>query len=442
MGSIILIHLLVLTWLPFGPYPELFIYSYLTEQGLIPYTQILDQHFPGLMLSPINFFTLGFDDIASMRIMHLGLILINHILIYLTANILFRSQRKALLSNLIYILYQPFFEGYILWIENLVTPLLLAAFYFAIKKGSKNNLLCSGLLLGLTLLFKQVVVPMIAAIIIYLYLTKKDWIRFTIATAATSSLILIMSVYYQNFPDLFYWTATFNLTTFAEMGRKYPTVGNLLKSLPIFGFALISIILSLFKKRSTKIDWLVLFFFGSLVFVYARFDYVHLQPALAFAALAAPLGILMLKNVYQIAIITLFTVLAIYLTIPVARFYEGRDNLYFGEHEQLLAAKVTDLTQEGDRIFAMATTPHLYYLTNTLPPGDIFVFHFPWFMIEAEDRILDGIKKDEPKVIARDMNATTSGMNLVSYMPKINKYVEENYQTIDMVGETEIMIRK
>ncbi len=59
---IILIHIFITFKLIFFPYPELFIYPYLTNHGLLPYKQILDQHFPGLMFLPINFNNLGKNE--------------------------------------------------------------------------------------------------------------------------------------------------------------------------------------------------------------------------------------------------------------------------------------------------------------------------------------------------------------------------------------------
>ena len=116
--------------------------------------------------------------------------------------------------------------------------------------------------------------------------------------------------------------------------------------------------------------------------------------------------------------------------------------LFFGEFEEKLSAEVLKYVKQGDSIFAMGTTPHLYQLTNTLPPGGIFVFQFPWFMVEAEERILAGIIDDPPKVVVRDKNATTGGKNLISYMQNIDRHVEDNYKTIEMIDGVEIMIQK
>jgi DNA polymerase II large subunit len=63
-------------------------------------------------------------------------------------------------------------------------------------------------------------------------------------------------------------------------------------------------------------------------------------------------------------------------------------------------------------------------------------------MKEAEEEILEGITKDPPKVVVRDRNASVAGINLVSYMSEINSYIENDYEVVDTIESTEILIRK
>src|SRR3989338_3479932 len=68
LGLILLTHILILSKLIYFPYPELFIYPYLTNHGLKPYSQIIDQHFPGLMFLPLNLDNLGMTTPEIARI--------------------------------------------------------------------------------------------------------------------------------------------------------------------------------------------------------------------------------------------------------------------------------------------------------------------------------------------------------------------------------------
>ena len=82
-----------------------------------------------------------------------------------------------------------------------------------------------------------------------------------------------------------------------------------------------------------------------------------------------------------------------------------------------------------------------YYLTKTRPPGNVFVFQFPWFMVEAEEKILQGIITDPPEIIVRDKNAEVENMNLVKYMPKIKAHIDRYYKVVDKIDGTEIMVK-
>ncbi|KKQ25258.1 MAG: hypothetical protein US39_C0009G0001, partial [Microgenomates group bacterium GW2011_GWC1_37_12b] len=66
---------------------------------------------------------------------------------------------------------------------------------------------------------------------------------------------------------------------------------------------------------------------------------------------------------------------------------------------------------------------------------------FPWFMKIAEEKVYYGLVNDPPAVVIRDKNAQVSGMNLVKNMPKISDYVNKYYKTVEVVGDTELMVR-
>jgi len=109
LAIVIVIHIFALSKLIFFPYPEFFIHPYLTANGLIPYKQILDQHFPGLMFFPINFASLGMHTAQAARVWSWGIVALEHLLIYVCARKLFKSSTRALLSNLLFLAWHPFF---------------------------------------------------------------------------------------------------------------------------------------------------------------------------------------------------------------------------------------------------------------------------------------------------------------------------------------------
>lgn len=443
---IIGVHLCLLSRLIFFPYPELFVYSYLTQKGLLPYAQILDQHFPGLMFFPVNLASLGMATPQAARMWHLGTVFVTQILLFVVAKKLFKSEKWALLASLLYLLWQPFFEGYVLWIDTFVAPLLLASFIFLVNwiaRKNKKELFWVGIFLGASLLFKQVVMPLIILIVFFVWKnikSTKELLPLLVGTSVFPVFLLLYIVKINVWNDFIYWTLTFNLTTFSEMGRKYPDFSGIIRSTLLFGSSLFSCLYMLIKKRDEYLVILGLFLVGSLAFAYARFDFVHLQPAIPFAVLIL---VVFLKNIKLKSItLALYLLMAFVFLIPFYKAHFGSRVLFFGEYEYTISEKVKELTDPNDSVFAMATFSHLYQMTDTMPPGNVFVFQFPWFMIEAKDRVFSGIISDPPKVVVRDKNATTGGQNLVSYMGKIGKYVEDNYIVIEEIYGTEIMIPK
>lgn len=440
---VIATHILLLSQIVFFPYPEIFIYTYLTKSGLLPYAHILDQHFPGILFFPINFATLGIDTVTEMQVVSWLFLAANHILLFLLARKLFKSDKKALLCNILYVVWQPFLEGYVFWIDNMVVPFLLAGVYSLYDtKGkiitSPKQHFIAGFLFGIALVFKQVIAPLGLVVGAILFLKNRSFKTTLFYFLGFSFAPLLMVLYFFKigvWNDFFYWTYTFNVTVFAEMGRKFATRGELVRILPLFGFGFLSFIFR--KNASFWLLWLIFIF--SLVFAYARFDFVHLQPALPFAILFTLY--IFTRNVpfkLPLALIYLFSLF--YLLVPFYKVSWHKSSPFYGSFEKKLVAETRMYADEGDTIFVMGTSPHLYYLTKTLPPGKLFVFQFPWFSLVAEDRVLEGIKKDPPKVIFLDPTATTSGINLVSYMPKIEKYVNENYREAGKIDSTYILI--
>lgn len=435
--SIILANVLILSKLNFLPYPELFVYPYLTNHGLIPYRDILDQHFPGLMFFPINLGTLGMTTPEIARLWQYGIVIVTHLILYLVAKRFLGM--KAILANIFFALWQPFFEGWVVWIDSFLPIFTLSALYFL--KGKKY--FWTGIFLGFALLFKQVLIPLIALVGIYLLFKERKFT--TLATFGLGVLIpTSFLIFYVNnldiWKDFVFWTITFNTTTFAQMGRKYGTLSEWGRVMGVYGFSLFA-----FLDKKIKEDTLLtgLFLVGSLASIYARFDFVHLQPSLPYVALLSAISISwLIKRKYLKALIAIYALASIFLLSQFYRGHPGDKIFFFGATEKKITTKIQELSKPDEKIFALGTLPHIYQLADRLPSGNIFVFQFPWFMIEAEDKILSGIVNDPPRVVIRDLEAEVEGQKLISYMPKINAYVNENYKVVDKVEGIEIMINK
>lgn len=441
-------HIALLSQIIFFPYPELFIYPYLTKAGLIPYKQIFDQHFPGIMFFPVNLATLGMDTPMDARFWQYGSVITSHIIIFLIGRKLFKSNFLTILGNLLYLLWQPFFEGYVLWIETFVTPILMISFYLFLVKR-KDSFFYSGFFLGLALLFKQVVGPLVVMLTVYLFFVsneRKNIYAFVFGATVPVFFLIIWVSYLGIWLEFIYWTVTFNLTTFAEMGRKLPDFPSIVRSFLVFGVATLMTLISFVRakflgKRNKTLELLFIFFVGTLVFAFARWDYIHLQPTLPFSIFLILLAIRRLDRRRLVLISVMYLFFALLLLIPFYKASYGKRVLFYGDTEMQISDEVGKYADIGESVFAFGTFPHLYQMTNTLPPLKVFVFQFPWFMVQAEDIIYRGIIIDPPKVVVRDKEAEVAGVNLVSFMPKINNYIERYYRVVGVINGSEIMIK-
>ncbi len=439
LGLILLLHILILTKLIFFPYPELFIYPYLTNHGLLPYKQIIDQHFPGLMFLPINFDNLGMTNPDIARVWLIVTVLITHLFLFVISRKILKSSYKALLVNLLYLIWQPFFEGWVLWIDSFLPLILLPAFYFLYNR----KFFISGVLLGLAVVFKQVMIPLAIILLFYVWWESREFKKtrnFFVGLIIPIFLMIIYLISIGVFNDFFYWTIIFNLTIFAKFGRgEGADLAHLSRVILVFGSAFLAV--RKMKERSVQI--LIIFLIGSLIGLTTRFDFVHFQPALPFAILATVLGIVFIKNKkIMVGIILIYLLITGWWQITFYKGYIGDKIFFFDQPTYQVAGKIMQYTKPGDKIFVFGAVPHLYQMTKTLPAGDIFVFQFPWFYQVAQDRILAGIKQDKPDIVVVDKTVKIEGIAITEFGRNIYKYLMENYEKIDNVGNTEILKRK
>lgn len=155
---IVFLHGLLLKCLIFFPYPEIFVYPYLAKNGFLPYKNILDQHFPSLLMMSFNFRDLGITTPESARIYLIGSVILSHIFIYAISQFVIPNAKIRLIPNFMFLIFQPLFDGYTFWIDSFLAPILLASFYFLLrvfKKKDSSALFMAGLFLGLSVFLNR-----------------------------------------------------------------------------------------------------------------------------------------------------------------------------------------------------------------------------------------------------------------------------------------------
>lgn len=436
---IIITHVFIFTKLIYFPYPELFVYPYLTNHGLKPYRQIIDQHFPGLMFLPINFDNLGMNNEVTAKLWSVVIIILTQLLLFFISSKIFKSSKKSLLVNFLYLIWQPFFEGWVLWIDSLLPLILLSVFYTLYIR----RIFLTGLLLGMGIVFKQVLIPLSGLVLIYLIWEIREIRVIKRYLFGLSLPIVLMIIYLFSIgvlKDFWYWTIVFNLTIYARTGTTFPSsIGFTTRILLVYAGSLSA----MFIKDKRLVYILFIFLLGSLVGVFDRANFVHFQPSLPFAILGTSLGIYQLykKNIFKILMMIYLLIAIWWLSI----FYKGhisKEVFFFDEQTKLIANKIKQYTKSDEKIFVFGAAPHLYQMADRLPAGNIFVFQFPWFLKVSKDRILEGIKKDKPNIVISDRTIEIAGQKITNFASDIDQYIQENYQVIDYIGTTTIMRRQ
>lgn len=450
LACLVLFHLFILSRLDFFPYPEIFIYPYLVDKaGLVAYSQIFDQHFPGLLLTAFNFRDFGVVDPASARIFYFVVLVLVHAFLFLISRRILKSAFYALASNVIFVFLHPLFDGHIFWIDSIIPLVLLTSFYFCIKVFDRRAnkalfVFASGVLAGLAILFKQtyIVLPLLVIIWMHLYsrVSKKLVMAYVAGVGVPIAALLSWVLVHGLWSEFYYWTFLFNFSIYPSMARKLPSLYEAIRVLVYF----LPVIFGLIFLKEKRYYLLVLFTIVGVIGALTRFEFIHFQPSLPFVVIAL-VALFKERRLFEGAKIALLLFLAASTLVWSWKYYLGNwgDRTYFfGQSEKRVVNKVKDLTRSSEKIFVLGAQPTIYLLSERFPSGGLFSVNVPWNMVVVEDIILKGLKTDPPYVVVRNRSATLDGELVVDYMRDIDEFISSEYEAIDVIEGNEIMVRK
>lgn len=447
--SVILIHIFLITKLIFLPYVEFFIYPYLINNGFKPYSEIIDQHFPGLMLLPINFATLGVTSPQEARVLLILTIVVMHFLLYLIARNILGNTKKVLFVNILFLILQPFLEGWILWIDTIQPVFLLSAFFFAYKIIVKENynlkyIFLFGLSLSLSVLIKQTVLPLFGIFLLYFIVKKINYYLLFFFNIGFLIPILLVFIYIWSInavSDFFFWNILFNLTTYTkEATKSIIPLDHVIRIGVIYGVGL----LFLTKITQKKLKYLLLvFIFGNLIGSITRFEFVHFQPSLPFLILGTVIGVLesWKSNIFRVLLLIYILIMFYWLKT----FFFGHISnsvILYDENIYHISEKVQKYVKPKDEIFIFGASPYIYQLTQTIPVGRYFSFQLPWYAPFIESKIIEKIKISDPNIIVSDDSVEVEGFKIKNYLHDLYQYIEKNYQKVDEVGSIKILMKR
>lgn len=448
---IITVHSFILTKLIFFPYPELFILPYLTNKGLLPYKEIWDNHFPGPFFLPVNLGTLGLVNELSAKYWQLGLMAISHLLIFYLTRLVTKSTKVSILANILFLIWHPFLGGWVLWIDSFLGIFYLVTFIFFYKFLTEKrnrffNIFLTGLFLSIAFLFKQTALPIVFALFLFLLFYSKSpkLIFFFILGFLPLNILTLGYFWYLGILKEFWnWTILYHLSESVRMAYKSPEISELLKICFIYSPLLF---ICKLKEKKTAL-FFVIFIVGALLGYPDRFDTIHLQPSLPFIAILSAILFFTIKNqknsfIPLKFIVVLYLIFTLKLLTSFYPKYISSDIWYFDKQTFQLSNQVQQLTKPGEEILLYGPVPLIYVFSNTIPAGRVFTLVFPWTINAVEDKYLNYLIKNPPLYIVRDWTFTVDSKPIAQFAPKINKFINANYETVKTIDNTEFMRKK
>ena len=454
---LLLVHLVILSRLTFTAWPEMLFYPYLFLNGFSFYKDFIMPYPPALPLFLSGIYSLFGVTPEVLKIPAWILILSTDILLFLILTKVLKSGFLALPFLAIYILLQSFFDGNMLWFDFATTAPLLAALFFILKwleSGKTKELFWVGFFLALAILIKQT-----AGIYLLGFLAVFMWIRGIRGICLPATLrvarragglrgrreipALAGGVLMVGIPLVFYLTVTggflhfFNWVLFyplTEWSRFPGYVDFLVPKRYILAAALflspIAFILFNFKILKEKSFLLSLIFLvASLIAVYPRFSFFHLQPAVAFTVISFAVLFASLPKKLRIFHLLLIATTSFFVVKIILPLNQGEPIRFYGENDKRLAGDISVFAGTDRKIFLLGLDSSLYVFSGTLPPKN-WSDNFGWYLEipGVQEWVLEGLESGRPDKILWRVPATGLWFEPGVYQPeKIVNYLKTNY---------------
>lgn len=439
------VHFFLLANLRFTAWPEMLSYPYLLNNGFALYGDMIHPYPPVLTGLLSHWYSWFGYSLTSLKVITWAIILINDLLIYHLLKLITNSFRYSIVGLASYVFIQPFLEGNMLWFDLAIVPLVLAGLYFGlrifafkdknIKAREKHSLILAGYFFVLATLVKQTAGIFLLAYGLFILLKRgklKDIVYISIAPLVIGAVLFFKLFASGSLGHFINWTFIYPMTKwslfpgYVQMsltGREWFVVVLLL--IPI----LIGVISQ--KKRIQKESYvfpMVLFMFGSLIAVYPRFSFFHLQLAIALAAVFV--GYLARVNTKLLLMFCgSFMLLIAFVHKPVLTSQWRVGTRFYGESDVELARMIANTVPIGDTIYFLGTHSAVYVLSERLPPKP-WTDNFGWYLEipGVQDRVVEHWDKDPPDYILWSMPQDGNWYDLGTYRPEtITEWVSDNY---------------
>lgn len=432
---ILIFHSVLLFNLKFTAWPEIVLWPYLILKGWLPYQDIAIAHTPVLLADLAIFGKIFGVGLVQLKVYTWLLILITDAVLYFVAKKLW-NYKIAVLSLLIYVPLQIFYDGNGLWFDLALAPLALLI-YFCLKK---ENYLWVGIWWGIAFFTKQTAFWFLFPIFVLLikgnlFTGLKTFIK-GIFFVLVPGFVIFYALGF--FPEFLFWALRFGIGKLpVSLGQIHlPTLRQFLTA--AFPFALIILAkVRLGKPSLTLVFWSA---FGALG-VFPRWELFHFQPALPFVVISLATvvqGFPKLKISEKAVFLVGLGLFSIVIARQLVRSWRAEDR-FFEKDTLEVSSYVKNHTKNSEEIFVLNAWDNIYVLSGTLPATRPWVPHLAWYLElpGVQEEMVADLSDASPNIIVKA--EYPSGV----YRPLlINEFISGNYEEEGQIGRYRILKKK
>lgn len=427
------VHIALLSIMQFTAWPEMLTYPYLLDKGFAFYGDIIHPYFPTLPYVLLFFFKiLGFTP-TNLQFLTMLIIMTIDLLFWSVAKTIYGQRLAAILLG-VFIPLQVLLEGNGLWFDLALVPILLLVLLIFVNFTKQHNaawFVVMGLLLGVGFTIKQTAIVYGISLLAFLFVQRHAKAIVLLAIGFCIPIFIAFMLFPAD--QLFFWAIAYPLTIASKIPGyvSYPTIKQAVFMLFLFSpmIGVVMVKKGLLQKFNNLL--IIIWFVVSVFFVFPRFAYFHLQPALPFFLLLLPvvwgsvrLGFLVRRGLMIYAVIVCF------LTV---RFI--MQNAFLGSRffEKSTVQEATLLQQKipiNKPIF-FYNTPSNYMVAGNFIPSKPWSDTFPWYLElpGMQELIINHLEEQRIATVIFQPLTGSGQYALGSYTPqKIDSYISTHFR--------------
>lgn len=398
---------------------EFSLYPYLVSSGLLPYKDIVDQHFPAIFFGTFSLPFFLVDSPQKLLLILLGLNFFTTYLLHETLKGLKVAKYQIWTVSFSFLLI--FFSANTLWVETFVCFFLVLIFFINTKNTPFYSLF-SGVLISQIILLRPTMIIFLSGYFIFIQKNR----LYTIFGGLVGFILSLWYLLEKNILDSFYQIVmVFKKEVYAFVQSPTPTTR---QAYSLAFLILVFVALSIWKKRII----FVLLGLSTLALIYPRFGLEHLQVfGLCFIYFLSQL------NIGSRVVITIHFLVLSVSTLTLLSVLNGVYGNYFYTPGILEVSR--QIKQLPDKnIYLYGASDLIYQLAEKLPPNNYYLPSLPWYINYSpfQEKLKKSLQLTNTVII--DPEFKVDGQRLIDATPELLSYIKMNYYLDRKIKHLEI----